>query len=132
VRAPHVIAFIVLAISMVVAVISFGGAVSKHVTVREAMQSAGRTVQVPGRIVEGSVRYDPGSSSLRFTVSDMRDASIRMDVVYARPKPENFDAATSVEAVGMYRDGVFRAERLLVKCPSKYRDEAASEQVAAK
>src|SRR5207245_467585 len=46
----------------------------------------------------------------------------RVTVVYGQPKPENFDSATNVEAQGRYQDGVFHADSLLVKCPSKYRD----------
>ncbi len=50
----------------------------------------------------------------------------RLTVVYPQPKPENFDNATSVEAVGQYRNGVFYASNLLVKCPSKYNDKKAA------
>ncbi|HSV73307.1 MAG TPA: cytochrome c maturation protein CcmE [Chthonomonadales bacterium] len=131
-RAPHIVALAVVVVAMVVAVASFSGTVSRHVSVSEAMQSPGRTVQVPGQIVEGSVRFDPVASELRFTVTDPRDASMRMDVVYGRPRPENFDAATSVQVIGSFRDGAFRADRLLVKCPSRYSDEAAAAPVAAK
>ena len=35
-------------------------------------------------------------------------------------KPGNFNEATQVVAIGRYRDGVLEAEKLLVKCPSKY------------
>jgi cytochrome c-type biogenesis protein CcmE len=38
--------------------------------------------------------------------------------------PGNFDQATSIVAIGHYKDGTFAAEQLLVKCPSKYQAEA--------
>jgi hypothetical protein len=38
-------------------------------------------------------------------------------------KPNNFEAASQVVAIGSYKDGVFYAEDMLVKCPSKYQGE---------
>ncbi|MDH4223841.1 MAG: cytochrome c maturation protein CcmE [candidate division Zixibacteria bacterium] len=35
-------------------------------------------------------------------------------------KPANFEQATSIVVIGMYRDGIFIADQVLVKCPSKY------------
>jgi cytochrome c-type biogenesis protein CcmE len=43
-----------------------------------------------------------------------------MTVHYDGVKPGNFEEAVQIVAVGSYRDGVFHAEQLLVKCPSKY------------
>ena len=47
-----------------------------------------------------------------------------LPVVYHGVIPGNFDQATSIVAIGRYQDGVFAAEQLLVKCPSKYQAEA--------
>ena len=43
-----------------------------------------------------------------------------MTVLYKGIKPGNFEEAIQIVAVGNYDEGVFRAEQLLVKCPSKY------------
>ena len=44
----------------------------------------------------------------------------RMPVTYRGIKPGNFKDAISIVAIGPYRDGRIQAEKLLVKCPSKY------------
>jgi cytochrome c-type biogenesis protein CcmE len=43
-----------------------------------------------------------------------------LTVHYSGIKPGNFEEAVQIVAVGSYQEGVFYAEQLLVKCPSKY------------
>ena len=43
-----------------------------------------------------------------------------MPVVYRGIKPGNFRDAISIVAIGRFQDGRIEAEKLLVKCPSKY------------
>jgi cytochrome c-type biogenesis protein CcmE len=43
-----------------------------------------------------------------------------MAVVYGGIRPANFKDAISIVAIGRYRAGRIDAEKLLVKCPSKY------------
>lgn len=48
-----------------------------------------------------------------------------MKVVYTRPKPANFEQAVSLVAIGRHdmTKGVFLADDMLVKCPSKYQEQ---------
>ncbi|HHQ49529.1 MAG TPA: cytochrome c maturation protein CcmE [Acidobacteria bacterium] len=80
--------------------------------------TSGHHVQVAGSLVEGSSRYDEATKTLRFAMAD--ENGHQLQVEYDGVKPGNFEDATQVVAVGVYRDGVFRADQLLVKCPSKY------------
>ncbi|NLH98103.1 MAG: cytochrome c maturation protein CcmE [Chthonomonadales bacterium] len=120
-RGP-LVAFIVLVGAAVLTFVSFSGATARHVTIAEAMRLNGQVVQVPGRILHDTVRYDlqGDRGELRFDVADMQGGSETMTIVYSGAKPENFANATSVEAIGAYSGGVFRARTLLVKCPSRY------------
>ena len=43
-----------------------------------------------------------------------------MKFVYTGVKPGNFDQADKVVAIGKYEGNAFKADQLLVKCPSKY------------
>jgi cytochrome c-type biogenesis protein CcmE len=43
-----------------------------------------------------------------------------MMVVYDGAKPANFEQADQVVVIGRYENGLFVADQLLVKCPSKY------------
>jgi cytochrome c-type biogenesis protein CcmE len=53
-------------------------------------------------------------------------------VSYTDVKPANFEDAVSIVAIGRYENGVFAAEKLLVKCPSKYQGEEIEKQYGAK
>ncbi len=74
------------------------------------------------------VHYDVDKGELVFALQDEKMEV--MEVVYRGVKPANFEQATSVVAIGTYKDGRFEADQLLVKCPSKYQAEGA--QPAAK
>jgi cytochrome c-type biogenesis protein CcmE len=122
-KPAYIVAIVVLVGSLVATLVSFSGAIAQHVTVPQAIARPGQTVQVPGDIVKDSVVYHATKGELQFDILDRVDHRSRLTVVYNQSKPENFDTAVSVEAIGEYQDGVFRAHNLLVKCPSKYTDE---------
>ncbi len=97
-----------------------GGGVTPYVGFTEA-RAAGSNVQVMGEILPTGTDYDPTEGTFSFFITD--DTGDRMKVVYGGTKPGNFDQATSVVCIGRYSDETFHADKLLVKCPSKYQDE---------
>jgi len=96
---------------------SFKSNLTPYVSFEEASRSA-RKVQVAGGLVENSTVYVDESEELRFTM--VEEDGDTMTVLYKGVKPGNFEEAVQIVAVGSYGDGVFHAEQLLVKCPSKY------------
>ena len=50
-------------------------------------------------------------------------------VRYKGVKPDNFDEAYHVVAIGKYTGDAFAADKLLIKCPSKYEAEKGKVQV---
>jgi cytochrome c-type biogenesis protein CcmE len=128
-KPAHIIAIVIIVACMVVSLTTLTGAMAPHVTIPQAMQRGKDTVQVPGAIDKSTVRYDGVKGQLSFDITgiDRNGKPIvpeqRMRVVYRQPKPESFETANSVEAVGRFDGSVFRADRLLIKCPSKYGDE---------
>lgn len=96
---------------------TFKKSVTPYVTFTEA-RNASTPVQVSGMRVPGEERYDLKAKELRFLMEDANGD--RLEVIYAGVKPANFEEATSIVAIGKYADGAFRANQLLVKCPSKY------------
>ena len=121
----YVVALVVLVLAMGAAIFSFSGVVAQHATIADAVARPGQTLQIPGKIQKPSIKYEiqNGRGKLSFVIEDFTDPSETVQVVYAKPKPENFDTAVSVEAIGAYKNGVFEAHNLLVKCPSKYSDQ---------
>lgn len=102
---------------------SFRQNLTPYVSYPEAMR-AGRSVQVAGALAQGSTSYDQEASALLFTLRDPESAQT-LRVRYHGVKPANFEDAISIVAIGRYDSGKaeFAANKLLVKCPSKYQGE---------
>jgi len=87
----------------------------------ERAREADRVVQVAGALEKGSSSYVDTRESLFFTLKDPKDSST-LRVRFKGLKPANFEDAVSIVAIGRYDDKAkeFEADKLLVKCPSKY------------
>jgi len=110
-------------------VTSFKNSLTPYISFSEARRS-GASSQVNGQLADpASVVYDLEKSELAFTLKD--DKNEVMPVVYRGVKPANFEQATSVVAIGTFKDGRFEADQLLVKCPSKYQAEGGAEPAAS-
>lgn len=105
----------------------------------------GRDVRVSGAVVGDSIQYDSNTLTLRFLVAntpgDQKEVdrlgglaavlhqavtdpkAPRMQVVYQGVKPDLLRGEAQAIMTGkMGQDGVFTAEELLLKCPTKYED----------
>ena len=113
---------------------------------------ADREIRVSGAILGDTIQYDSQNLVLRFTVAHMpgdnkeidaqgglaavlhqavNDPTLpRLDVVYHGVKPDLLQHEAQAIMTGkMGEDGIFYAEELLLKCPTKY-EEAVPEQAA--
>lgn len=95
-----------------------------YVTVSELKQegqsAVGRETTVSGDIIGSSVNWDPSKSMLYFTVKDT-SGNQGMPVVFRGAKPDDFSNNWPVVVTGtLEKNGSFQAQKLLVKCPSKY------------
>ena len=111
VAAALAVAFVLLGVT------SFTRTLTPYLSFDEARKARG-AVQVMGGLDKTSDRYDTATQQLSFDLVDDRGA--RMPVTYGGIKPANFKDAISIVAIGRYRNGRIEAEKLLVKCPSKY------------
>lgn len=110
----------------------------------------GRDLRISGAVIGDSIQYDPQTLNLTFTavhipgdnkqieaqgglatvlnqaVNDPDRA--RVEVVYNGPKPDLLRHEAQAIVTGkLGEDGVFYADELLLKCPTKY-EEAVPEQ----
>jgi cytochrome c-type biogenesis protein CcmE len=99
---------------------AFKNTMTPYVSFARAREG-GRIVQVAGALEKGSYSYVDARESLFFTLKDPK-SSETLRVRYKGLKPANFEDAISIVAIGRF-DGQakeFEADKLLVKCPSKY------------
>ena len=95
----------------------------KYVSFEEA-RAAEKTVQITGAVDFKTVDYDADRQRLIFTIieTDVEDGQQpdRLEIIYKGTIPGNFDQATTVMVRGKRTASGFFAEKLFVKCPSKY------------
>lgn len=83
-------------------------------------------VRISGVVVPGTMDWQPTQVRLAFTLGSAEGGDARVPVVYDRVKPDLLADDVPVVVEGrMGAGGVFVAERVLVKCPSKYEAAAA-------
>jgi cytochrome c-type biogenesis protein CcmE len=124
-------------------------------TVEELQQKVepgdGRQLRVTGAVIGDSIQYDPETLTLTFTIAHMpADNEIldaeggladalhaavsdpsraTLEVVYVGVKPDLLQHEAQAIVTGdLNENGVFEANELLLKCPTKYED-AAPDQV---
>jgi cytochrome c-type biogenesis protein CcmE len=109
-----------------------------------------RNLRVSGAVIGDSIQYDAQNLSLSFEVAHvpgdnaeletegglaealhnavMDPSRARMRVVYVGPKPDLLrNEAQAIMTGHLSADGIFYAEELLLKCPTRY-EEAVPEQ----
>ena len=127
-RSPTILFVVALLLFAGFAVASFRNNLTPYVTFTEA-QSARRTVQVMGGLDKEKTSYDAEAEALRFSLLDEKTGAT-LRVRYHGVKPGNFNDAISIVAIGRWdaTSSEFAAERLLVKCPSKYQGSEVEEK----
>ncbi len=82
----------------------------------------GERVRVSGAVVEGSEDWQPRDMTLRFSITD--ENGKQLPIVFYGPRPDNFQRAAEAIVEGeLLADGSFKANTLLLKCPSRYEEE---------
>lgn len=111
----HMAGVVVIALFIAYAAITFSSSLTPYVTFSQAKNMSG-SVQVRGVLAGGSVTAADGK--VQFLLRDEKGETAT--VSYQGLKPDGLEQAASIVAVGKYQGSRFVAERLLVKCPSKY------------
>lgn len=119
----HVIGIAVILTFVVFSAFTFQNSLTPYVNFAQAQSIAG-TVQVRGILATEQIMTAEGGRLLQFVLRD--ETGIEALVAYRGSKPDGLEDAASIVAIGKYRDGLFMAEKLLVKCPSKYQSTQGS------
>ena len=100
---------------------SFGSATEAETPSQVLKAAPGRSYQVTGKVVPGSVRHE--GQTLLFRVSD-RNGPTSIPVSYQGIVPDPFRDGREVIVTGQMRGGTFVGERdsLVTKCPSKFKN----------
>lgn len=121
---------VIIVTFIVVGFISFMGSKIEYANFKEAQEKK-RTVEVRGVWQKDKeTKYDAATNMFTFYMKD--ENNTEMKVMLNDAKPNNFETAGElmIVAKGKVKDGVFYADNVLTKCPSKY--EGTGEQIKNK
>lgn len=125
-KKTHIIALVLIAVSIAV-LISFMGSVTTYETIASAKEKPGKAVNLVVKIDKSQpFTYDPvkDPNYLAFTAVDTLGNTI--PVVYHNAKPTDMEKSERIVLKGEVAEGKFECKSILLKCPSKYKDDIAN------
>lgn len=123
-KKSHIIALLLIVAATVV-IINSTGDVSTYATFGQA-EHAGR-VKVVGELAKDKdIIYDPLNNPNQFSFFLKDEEGDIKKVVLNKAKPQDFERSESIVVTGNLKDELFVADEILMKCPSKYKDQEIS------
>jgi cytochrome c-type biogenesis protein CcmE len=129
-KKTHLIAIGIIAVAIAI-IIATAGDASTYVDFDQAYQlaEAGKTSSIH---VVGSLKKDaagniigleksPDRLAFSFLLVDEKNKEQR--VIYNEPMPADFGKSEKIVVIGEYQNKQFVAEKILLKCPSKYQEQ---------
>jgi len=129
-KPAHIVAIIAIALSIGFIVTAMGDA-SEYVdfSKAEALAKKGndKKVHVIGKLPKSSIgkvvglEYEPKLNPNLFVFEMIDNAGRKDKVYYNDAKPQDFERSEQIVVIGAYNaKGQFVADKILMKCPSKY------------
>ena len=128
-KKSHIIALVVIAVAIAIIMTTTQEA-SSYVTFDQAAQMAStgnhKSIHVVGGLKKDDggriIGMEKGADMLSFSFTLVDDAGKEQKVYYNEPMPPDFTKSEKVVVIGHYQADVFIAEKILLKCPSKYEE----------
>ncbi|MEZ4824754.1 MAG: cytochrome c maturation protein CcmE [Bacteroidia bacterium] len=117
-KPSRIIILIALAVFVVALGINFSETASIY-TDFETARNSKKEVHIVGSWVDREKSaYDTEKDIFTFFMQDTLNQVAK--VLYYDPKPINFEQAEKVVVIGAYGEDAFVADKIVMKCPSKY------------
>lgn len=129
-KIKYIISILVIAVAITI-VISMAGDASSYVSFSEARELSEKgfkkSIHVVGALPKSAsgkivgIQESPDKLSFKFQMID--ENGFKQQVLHANPVPTDFTKSEQVVIIGAYNGENFIAEKILLKCPSKYQEE---------
>ena len=122
-RRPSRLPLVLLGVAVFAALFAVGftmftRSVVYYRTATEVLEMPGEHVRLSGEVVDGTILPDATTGTVAFSVSD---GTSTVPILYEGPMPDTLrDEGEAVVEGQMGADGVFHADTLFAKCPSKF------------
>ena len=128
-KKSHIFIIVIIAVAVAIIVSSTNEA-STYVTFSEAYQLAStgnsKSIHVVGELKKDAdgkvVGIEPGADKVSFSFIMIDEGGKEQQVFYNEPMPQDFTRSEKVVVIGSYKGESFYAEKILLKCPSKYQE----------
>jgi len=129
-KKSHILIIIIIAAAIGIIVTTADDA-STYMTFDQAFQLASNgsknSIHVVGQLkkdAEGHVvGIIPGADRVSFSFIMIDESQKEQVVIYNEPMPQDFTRSEKVVVIGSYSDDTFIADKILLKCPSKYQEQ---------
>ena len=132
-KKSHIFGIVIIAVALVVIMTTAGDA-SAYVTFAEAQELVeegnNNKIHVVGKLIKTEtgevigIEASPDMLSFKFKMMDENNKV--QTVFHPNPMPTDFMRSEQVVVVGAYQNGNFVADKILLKCPSKYQEEGVN------
>ncbi len=121
-KKTHIIAILVIALSIGMILSTFSDS-STYASFTEAVEAPQKEFHVVGQLnKEKELEYNPEVNVNRFAFYLIDREGTEKKVIFNGTKPQDFERSEQVVITGKMKDEVFMADKILMKCPSKYND----------
>ena len=127
-KKTHLALLVVIAV-LIGFIVSIASDYSSYKTFSTAESNTERDFQIVGFLEkEKPIDYDPEKDANHFTffMKD-NDGQVRK-VIFNGAKPQDFERSESIVLTGRMKGDEFYASKLLMKCPSKYKNKEAEQR----
>jgi len=122
-KKTHIVLLVLIAAAIAV-LVSFTGNLTTYETVASARQKEGKFVRLIAKVDKSQpVEYDAAKDPnyMSFTAIDTLGNTTR--VIFRNSKPPDFEKSERLVLNGKMQNGQFECKDMLMKCPSKYKDD---------
>ena len=121
----HIIAILIIAVSVLI-FITASKDVSTYATF-DLAETTGQRVKIVGQLdLTKGVNFQPELDPNKTTFHMKDDNGEIREVILLQPKPQDFEMSEQIVLTGEIQEGKFVADEVLMKCPSKYKNEEIS------
>jgi cytochrome c-type biogenesis protein CcmE len=129
-KKSHILAIVVIAVAIAIIMATAGDA-STYVNFNQAYQMAetgnNKSIHVVGQLKKDDNGHVIGlknaADNLSFSFTMVDENGKEQDVFYNEPMPPDFIRSENVVVIGGYQGDHFVANKILLKCPSKYQEQ---------
>ena len=122
-KKTHIIILVVIA-ALIVGLLSYSADFSTYDTVKSAKQKQGTFVHLIAKLDKSMpVEYDPIKNPNYLSFYAIDSLGSRTKVVYRNSKPTDLEKSERIVMKGKMQADYFECNDILLKCPSKYKDD---------